>query len=311
MNQILTTDKSKKTKKSLLGIGAATKVFASVIIIFGMLLIASGIYSFIENSNEQKEQNSNPVVEMRLEGNIVILSVKHDKAIDKIYYTWGNGEQNTLQGKGRNVIEEEIPTEKGTNTLNVRIIDMFGKESVYSKEYTVESDDITKPEIELNLESGKVKITAKDETEIAHITYAWNDEDETKVEARQDLAKIIEEKVVVLKGENVLKVVAVDKAGNKAEKSQTYKGATKPTIRLERNEKNLVITVNDNEEIKKIEYTLNGQNYSTDPNNEGISLGRKELVITQELTKGINSITVKAYNTNNLVTEQSGEITIE
>ena len=62
--------------------------------------------------------------------------------------------------------------------------------------------------------------------------------------------------------------------------------------------------------MQKIEYTLNGTEYSTDPQNTGTPLNRKELKITQPLAQGENKITIRAYNISGLEVEVSGEATI-
>ena len=159
-------------------------------------------------------------------------------------------------------------------------------------------------------DGSKVKIVAKDETEIAYIEYYWNEEDSTKIEKNENSPKQIEERIAILKGENTLHIIAVDKAGNKEEKEQVYKGATKPVINLERDGKTLTIKVNDEDNIQKVEYILNDVSYSTDANNTGAPLNMKELVIPQELAEGANKITIKATNVNGLETEVSAEPTV-
>ena len=176
--------------------------------------------------------------------------------------------------------------------------------------YELAEGDVTKPEIELLVESSKVKIVAKDETALDYIIYYWNEEDETRVNVREEALKQIEEKIDILKGENTLTIVAVDKAGNETVKEQTFKGVKKPKIDLARSGSELIIKVTDEEGLQKIEYTLNGKYYSTDPQNTGTPLNMKELEIKQPLEQGENKITIKAYNISGLETELSGEATI-
>ena len=176
--------------------------------------------------------------------------------------------------------------------------------------YETENGDKIKPEIELLVENSKVKIVAKDETALSFMSYYWNDEDETKIEAREESPKQIEEKIDTLKGENTLTIVAVDKAGNETIKEQTFKGVKKPKIELLREGNELIVRVTDEEGVKKIEYTLNGQLYSTDPENSGASLNMKDVEFRQPLSAGENRITIKAYNVNDLQEEVSGVTTI-
>lgn len=308
MNQILYTGGNKKNGGPI-EIKTITKIFAIFLIVFGVTLLGKGSFAIISNSINSKVENI-PVVTLVQEGNTVIIGVKHEKAIDKIVYKWNKTQEYILQGRGRTDIEEKIDIPKGENTLTVKVTDIDGKTVSYEKNCEYTNKDVTKPEIELLVEGSKVKIVAKDETEMDYISYYWNNEEETRVEARQDSPKQIEEKVTIMKGENTLTITAVDKNGNETLKEQTFKGAKKPTIELFRDGQELVVKVTDEEGIQKIEYTINGAPYSTDPNNTGEALNMKEAEFRQALVSGSNSITIKAYNISGLVEEVSGETTI-
>ena len=258
-----------------------------------------------------------PVIELNGDGTVILNigeqykeqgAKAHDEKdgdlTDKIE-TSGNVDTNKeiiLQGKGRTELEEFIDMPLGNNTLILKVIDIEGKTVSYSQMYELVDGDVIKPEIELLVEGSKVKIVAKDETELDYIIYYWNEEDETRVDAREDSSKQIEEKIEILKGENTLTIIAVDKAGNEEIKEQTYKGAKKPKIELSRTGNELIIKVTDEEGIQKIEYTLNGTYYSTDPQNTGASLNMKEVEMKQPLIQGENKITIKAYNISGLET---------
>ena len=269
-----------------------------------------GKAGFAIANKEQEQSISEPLVELVKNGSKLNIKVKHDKIIDKIVYNWNQEQDIVLQGKGRMELEETIDMPIGTNILSLKVMDITGKTVSYNQEYTLENGDTIKPEIELLVENSKVKIVVKDETELDYMSYYWNDEDETKINAREESSKQIEEKIDILKGENTLTIIAVDKAGNEQTKEQTFKGAKKPKIELYRDGTELIIKITDEEEIKKVEYNLNGTDYSTDPNNTGASLGMKELEVRQPLQQGENKITIKAYNISNLETEVSGEVTI-
>ena len=307
MNQILYTNNQKK-KGGPLEINTVLRIFAILCILFGLILV--GQASFAMLNGKQDTSSTVPLVEINQEGATLIVSVKHDKIIDKIVYSWNEHQETILQGKGRLELEETIDMPIGNNTLVLKVTDINGKTVSYSQMYELEEGDVTKPEIELLVENSKVKIVAKDETAMDYILFYWNEEDETRIDVREDSLKQIEEKIDILKGENTLTIIAVDKAGNETEEVQTYKGVKKPQISLEGNGNQIIIKVSDEEGIQKIEFTLNGQFYSTDSNNTGISLNMKEVQINQQLQPGQNKITVKAYSINGLVTEVSGETTI-
>lgn len=306
MNQILYMNNPKK-KGGPLELKTIFLIFAILLILFGLILAAVACVKIIK---DKQENETIPVVEILPEGAMLKLKITHDKIIDKVVYSWNQNTETVLQGMGRLEIEENISMPKGTNNFVLKVTDINNKTTTYQNTYTLPEGDVTEPEIELLVEGSKIKIVAKDETEIDYITYYWNEEDETTVQVREDSPKQIEEKIDILKGENTLNIVAVDKAGNETTKEQIFKGVKKPKIALEKKDNNLIITITDEEGIQKVEYTLNGVDYSTDPQNTGKPLNRKEFKITQPLAQGENKITIRAYNISGLQEETSGEATI-
>ncbi len=307
MNQILYMNNQKK-KGGPLEMKTIFRIFAIFCILFGAMLVGQASYSVL--TQKQAVGQTDPLVEVINEGTQLRIKVTHDKAIEKIAYRWNNTEEVILQGKGRNELEEIIDLPIGSNVLDLKVTDMNKKTVSYSELYEREEGDVIEPEIELIVENAKVKIVVKDETELDYVLYYWNEEDETRIDAREDSSKQIEEKIDILKGENTLTIVAVDKAGNEARKEQIYKGAKKPEINLSRNGNKLNIKVTDEEGIQKIEYTLNGVYYSTDPQKTGTPLNMKEVEFSQTLAQGENKITITAYSVSGLTTEVSGETTI-
>lgn len=308
MNQILYVEKSKK-KGGPLEKETVVKIFAIILIIFAVILIIKGIYSIYKSDDNDKKGNI-PIVAISQNNNILEMNVKHDKAIDKIIYSWNDEEENILQGKGQSEISETITIPVGTNILHLKVVDIKGKVSTTDRQFILSDEDLTEPEIEFVIENSKVKIVAKDETQLSYIMYHWNEEDNTVVEAREDSPKQIEEKITILKGENTLTIIAVDKAGNETTKVQVFKGATKPTINIEQENNELIIKINDEENIQKIEIDLNGQFYSTDSENTNTPLDMKEVEIRQTLPSGTNTITITAYNVNGLSEKITKEVVI-
>lgn len=306
MNQILYTSSPKKGGP--LEINTILRIFAILCIIFGCIIVGQASFAILTQG--ENESQSVPLVEISQDGDKLLINVKHDKIIDKIIYSWNENQETVLQGKGRIELEETITLPVGINTLSLKVTDIDGKTVSYNKTYELEEGDVISPEIELLVESSKVKIVAKDETELDYITYYWNNEDETKVEAREDSPKQIEEKIDILKGENTLTIIAVDKASNETIKEQTFKGVKKPVIDLAREGNELIVKVTDEEGIQKIEYTLNGVYYSTDASNTGNPLNSKEVEFRQKLENGENKITITAYSISGLKTEVSGVTTI-
>lgn len=320
MNQILYIN-TENQKGGPLDIKVVLRIFAVVIIIFGVILV--GKASFAMFSKDEDVSNSIPTVEIAQQGSKLKLNVSHDRQIDKITYMWNNeSPEIVLQGKGRINIEETIDLPLGANILNLKVIDINGKTTSYNKQYVLENGDVTAPEIVLEHDGSKVKIIARDETALDYMEFYWNEEDSTKITATDLSPKQVEERIQILKGVNTLYVVAVDKAGNKTVKDQPYKGATKPTVNLSIDGTAVVMKISDAEGIQKLEYELNGTLYSTDPQNTGDPIYAtnsdnsenktvlKEFEHKQELVSGQNKLVVRVYNISGLMTETTMEPTI-
>lgn len=307
MNQILFVEKSKKGGP--LEINTIIKIFAIIIIIFGIIITVKGVYGVISSSNKV-EAGTEPVVTINEKDGKLELNVIHEKIIDKITYSWNENQEYVLQGKGRNQITETIDIPIGNNILQLTIIDIDKKTVKYSKEYYRAEGDIISPEIEFAVDGSKVKIVVKDETELSYMSYHWNDEDDTVVNAREDSKKQIEEKISILKGENTLTIVAVDAAGNETKKEQIFKGAKKPTIETLQENDELIIKVSDEENIQKIELNVNGEFFSTDYENTGVALNLKDAELRQKLKEGENTIIITVYNVSGLSEQKTEQITI-
>lgn len=306
MNQILHT--YSKPKKPL-QIKTILIIFSICIILFGITIIGISAFSMVEKKDNQVP-SSEPLVEIERKGSKIYLSVKHDKPIDSITYKWGKNEEISIDGEGKTELQEKIIIPTGKNKLTLKITDNIGKTTTYNQEFTVEENDSKNPEIEISIENTKIKIVAKDETEISQVLYYWNQEEPTTINAQEDFADKIEESIDILKGDNILTIVAIDAAGNESKKEQVFRGVNKPKIEVSREENELTIKVTDETGIKKIEYTLNDVFYTTDTENTGRSLGMKEVKFKQKLYSGANKIVIKAYSDSGIEAEFSGEATI-
>ena len=162
MNQILATSNptTKKAKKNSgpADIKTVVRVFAIAMLVFGVFMIGTGSYAIYKDNVDSNTEITKPVITESLneDSTAVILTVTHDKAIDRIEYSWNDDEVQTITGNGRKYIEQEIEIPGGTNTLNVRAVDTQGQEISTQREYTV--DDIINLTIS---ENNKLKITAE------------------------------------------------------------------------------------------------------------------------------------------------------
>lgn len=294
MNQILYEDIDKKPTD----IKKVIKFFSIALIIFGLILVGIGTYGIVTWIQGQAVTTTNkPVVSVSVfEENSLRISITHDKPIDKVLYSWNDGEESVILGRNRKSIDQLIDIPFGENVFNIRVIDSIGIEAMYTNTYVYSNGvDVQRPTIELSvLDAEKqIHIVAEDETEISYITYRWNEEEETKVDVLDETNTKIEVDVDIPKGENDLIVVAVDSNNNTSTKIQKCKAYTRPVIVKPRQRgENLTITVTDDQGLDYVEYTINGKKYkwvsSTDD--------RTEWTHVQKLNPGENDIIINAYN---------------
>lgn len=303
MNQILAIDNSsKKGKKNRepADIKSICKFFAIVIMIFGIFLIASSSYGMYKDGQVKEEKHTKPTIVLDTKSeDTILLRIMHDKEIEKAGYYWNDEEPEIIQGRGRTYIEQEITIPGGENTLHVSVIDIEGQTNYIDKPY--ETKDVINLEIEQG--SGKLKITADNETEISYMTYRWEDEEETKIDINDTK---INTEIDIPKGQNTLTIVLVDVNNKTITKKQEVKGVVKPTIEVsvDNAKENFVIKATDENEIQKIEFIITNSELTNKKFRvRAQTEGQKEIVYKYPLTKGENRITITAYNTDDVASE--------
>ena len=302
-------DGNKSSKKSKIAI----KVFAFVLII---LAIGIGAYSLItiNRNNEQKakqiaEQKQIVINVTQQDETKVDIKVEAINQIQKVAYSWNEdiSTEKVIQGEGRNSIEEkgiEIP--KGKNTLRVSVEDVRSAKENIVKEFTNENGkDITKPQISIEVKNGNIEITATDDTQMATLQYNWEGEEvkTTNLEKNSQNKKEIKVNITPKQGQALLKVTAIDAAGNEQKEQKDFNGVKAPEIRAEQtaDEKNILIYVTHDVGIQKVEYAINNNKYvkehrDGEPDN-------KKWTISQELNMGENLIEVKATSVEGIETQ--------
>ena len=300
MNQILATSNATKAKtKKNKGTGPAdiktvVRVFAIIMLIFGIFMIGTGSYAIYKDNEAKNEATTKPVITETLneDGTAIKLSVTHDKAIDRIEYSWNNGEVQTITGNGRRNIEIDIEIPGGTNILNVKAIDVQGQEISTDKEYT--ADDI----INLSVSGSKLKITAENETEIAYMTYRWDEDEEQRIDIN---ATTVDQEIDIPMGEHNLTVILVDVNNETITKEQKVKGVTKPTIDIGVDDAHeyYLITITDETGLERVEFTIRGEERTVTVEN-----GETELKYKLKLNDGDeNRLEITAYNVDGIASD--------
>lgn len=292
MNQILQTENKKNNGP--IEIGKIVKFFAIAIAIFAVILISLGAYYLITNNQNPSLGEGQPIEEVpdvnitKQEDNILI-EVNGNIAITKIVYNWNEEEPVTIDAKNSTSVSETIDLPFGTNTLNLTVIDVNGKETKFQKEYVVDGDG--KPVIELTLTKDyKIKITVQDLAGLQYINYSWNDGEQTKVEANAENPNLIEQVIEIPLGQNTLKVEAINTADVTSTKELEVKGVKRPTLSFKKEGDSIVIRAEDEVGMKVVDYTLNGQRYQINYGNT------KVIEYKQSIPKGDSYMEITAEN---------------
>lgn len=291
MNQILQTEIKKNNGP--VEIGKVIKFFVIAIIIFAIILIGLGIYYIATNNNITGDMpqviETTPEVNITKQDDNILLEVNSNIVISKIVYRWNDEQDNIIEGENNTSLLKTIDLPYGTNTLNLTIIDINGKETKFQKEYVVEGNG--KPVIELKLTTdNKIKITVQDKSGLQYINYSWNNDEPTKIEASAENNNLIEQIIEIPMGQNTLKVDAVNIGNVSVSKELEVKGIKTPILSFKKKGDIIVIRAEDETGLKVIDYTLNGQRYQ-------INYGNKTVIeYEQQIQKGENYMEITAEN---------------
>ena len=308
MNQILSVEQKSKNS-STLDIQTIIKIFSIAIIVMGAILLGNGSYAVYQNVSElrrieqEKEAARWPEVTFNQVENQVIVLVQNNVAIDRIIYNFNGIDEKTVLGRGQREIETQIEVPTGNNILNMEIIDENGKSTKYNKEVEYSDVDTTKPIIELVVVGSKLNITARTETEtlLSYITYRWNEQEETRIDATGD-KKMIETSIDILQGTNTLTVVAVDANNNMQTQIKEFKGVRKPVIQVVQDGDKLAISITHESSIVDVKIVYNGRNIALTKDR----LGKPEVSLRLSLEDGENTIQIEATSSDDTVETFNG-----
>lgn len=300
MNQILATSNptAKKTKQKRSGgpanIKTVVRVFAIVMLVFGVFMIGTGSYAIYKDNEANNSEITKPVITETIneDNTAVILNVTHDKAIDRIEYSWNDGETQTITGNGRRFIEQEIEIPGGTNTLNVRVIDIQGQEISTQREFTAEEI------INLAVSGSKLKITAENETEIAYMTYRWDEEEEQRIDIN---STTVDQEIDIPMGTHNITVILVDVNNETITKEQKVMGTTKPIIDIGADDAGeyYLITITDETGLERVNINLRGEERTIT-----VEDGKKEVKYKLQLNNGDeNRLEITAYNVDGIASD--------
>ncbi|MBR3134272.1 MAG: hypothetical protein IKG56_02285 [Clostridia bacterium] len=273
-----------------LSIDTITRVFAIIIILFGIGIIANSVYALNLSDNKPKDI---PTVSLEKMGKEVTITVETQQPIKEMKYRWNDGEDTEIKSNGTSKLIHTIDVPNGNNILIMTVVDCYGNKTRYQRQYIYESTDVTKPTIDIAGSGTKLIISIADETKLAYVTYRWNDGEDFKYEMQQD-QKEAQIEIEVMQGKNELTVIAVDGEDNRTTINKSIIGDTKPEVSISTEGNNIVVNVKDDEGIKKLEVTIDGNTTEQDTENN------KEITAKIPVDVGTHEISATAINVNGL-----------
>ena len=312
MNQILEYSPNKNSGGGASGSDKIVRIFALILIIFALCFIAVGGYGFIKKNKNVTDVDAPTQTEAKIEVEVsdttATIKVSHDKAIEKVIYSWDNDKEIVDKGNGTSQKEIEIQLPAGEHTLTIKVVDVDGFETSYKKSITSENGtDIVNPEIKIVVtDDKKLKITATDETEIAYVTYKWNNDEEIVVDERDEEKKKIEFEIEILKGNNDLTVIAVDANNRTTTENKSFSGVTKPEVKITvaSDKKSIHVDCFHEKGLKKVTLNSNGTDYDVAIGDETPT----DVNFDFALPEGNATIKVTATSVDDTVTEATEEI---
>ena len=294
-----------------LALNKSVKMFAIIILIFGIAMISMGVYGKLTEKPKQIDQQ----LEIResKQGSKVTLKISSGKPVRLVSYKWNEGESTAIQGNNKLNIEQIITIPQGNNILKITVTDYYGNERDYQKQYIKKSNDSQNPEITITqdeTDKRKIKITVKDDTQLSYLTYEWDKyrEISTNGSSTQNLeitTKGKQEKVLFDKGKkeytfsldipagnNILVIEASDSEENIETLKKEIKGLIVPEVELTSKNGTLNIKATDEIGISKIEVNVDGSISNTGDT----PLNLKEVNTSMDIGKTKHKIIVTVIN---------------
>ena len=294
-----------------LAINKSVKMFASIILIFGIAMISMGVYGKITEKPKQIDQQ----LEIRetKQGSKVTLKIKSGKPVRLVSYKWNEGESTAIQGNNKLNIEQIITIPQGNNILKITVTDYYGNERDYQKQYIKKSNDSQNPEIAIiqdETDKRKIKITVKDDTQLTYMTYEWDKYREISTNGSSTknleiISKGKQEKIVFEKGKkehtfsldipagnNILIIEVADGEENVETIKKAIKGLLVPEVELSTKNGILNIKATDEIGVSKVEVNVDGAISNTGDT----PLNLKEVNTSIEVGKTKHKIIVTVIN---------------
>lgn len=324
MNQILINqDKNKQKRKKTTGLLDMRKViivFSVLIIIFALIIVGAMLYGNLRDKEKSKDtpiENLNkPVIKIEQEGQQCKIRVDYDEGLDKISYSWNDGDLEENNMNGSTMFDKLIDIPEGNeNKLYVKAIGLDNSESESTKVFKKEEirEDPDKPKIRWVQEDGTniMTIIATSEKGIDKLTYQWENEETVTIEGNGK--EMVQQTIEIKRGTNKMKIIAKDMEGNEQEKEENLIGILFPEINVYMQGDILNMTVKHDMGFKKIIFKINDAELVYDENNPQYDKNLQEVQMNLPLEPGQYTVEITAYSLEheNSVKTYKGETVVQ
>lgn len=281
--------------------------FCIILIVFGVFIIANGVFSIKNKTNESEEKNEISVPESK-EPEVVVevvsdteikLIISHNKIITKVAYSWNDEtpiEQEGKENKNFEISNIEVPP--GENQLKIIVTDEDNKQTTVVKKYTSPE----RPWIKLYSEANAIKFEITSKKNITKLTYYWDNEEPKTFEINTN--KTMQTLEVTEAGEHTLNVTATDEDGNVASKTKKIKVVKAPEVKVTTDGEYFIFRASDEKNIEKIVVNINGKEMEREIN-------KKTYEGKVKLSNGENKIIVTVYNSEGITKQAKSKWTKE
>ena len=293
MNQILSVDMPKRGNNKNNKINKKANIksviifFSIALILFGIIIIISGVFSMIKNKDKNNEGNNqgNAITEIKPTIDIVQGDTKLEATISgteeilEVSYKWTNQDAVIVNGEGRDKISLDIDIPAGNNKIEIIATGISGGVERLENEYT--GSEASKPTIGINQnEDESLKLTCQNEIKIKSISYYYDNNEPIKNDINDTKAEFT---IEGLEGKHSLTIIIEDENGTITKET---KDIHKPTLSIKTDTKNFLIHAENEKGIEKIYINLNNNEQTIEVNDtkyDGIipvESGENKLIVT-------------------------------
>lgn len=316
LNQILAVENARNKRKKSSGepaeLGKVVRIFAIIMIIFGISIVASASYSIYKNSTKPASVTRPMIVVTQLTENEVSVRVTDDNPLAIVTYSWNDGEQIPIETNNQNTVEKTLEIPSGDGILKIYAEDIYEQPSTNISSYVLQEQ--IKIEVEKQDPNINIYIESQNGNELSYMTYRWDNEDEKTVDLAGEGYDAEIENIPVPQGDHTLTITVVDVSNYQEQLEQDVQGVQnaqdKPVVEIEKGEDgNFVIKASDEKGIKRVEFLINGSKKYLNYDQVFELEERKHIEYPYPLSDGQNEIIVTVYNEDGV--SQEATTTIE